>query len=106
MIVTAPRDCRLVSLQAGSRQVAIDTNTLSFEAQGTKKRDARRIGGGTGIGAAIGAIAGGGSGAAKGAAIGAGVGVGATLLTKGKEVQFEVEQQLSFSLKQEVQLGG
>ena len=83
----AEMSLKLVSLESGSQQVPIQTNTLNFEAQGSKRRDARRIGGGTGIGAAIGAIAGGGSGAAKGAAIGAGIGVGATLLTKGKQVR-------------------
>ncbi len=96
----------LASMQVGSEKVAIETNMFTFEAEGTKGRDARRIGGATGIATGIGAIAGGGSGAAKGAAIGAAVGVGATVLTKGTQVQFEAEQLISFDLTKEVQLGG
>jgi hypothetical protein len=51
-----------------------------------------------------GAIADGGSGAWKGAAIGAGVGAAATLLTKGKDVEFPAEQLFSFTLSQEVKI--
>jgi hypothetical protein len=95
---------KLTALSVGSRSYAIETNTLSFEAEGSKRRDVRRIGGATGIGALIGGIAGGGEGAAKGAAIGAGVAVGATLLTKGNEVEFPVEQLFSFSLAKPVEI--
>jgi hypothetical protein len=96
---------KLTGLTVGSQTLPIVTNTLAVEAEGSKRRDARRIGGGVGIGALIGGIAGGGGGAAKGAAIGAGIGVGATLLTKGKEVEFPVEQLLSFNLRQPVEIG-
>ncbi len=96
----------LASMQVGSKQIPTETNMLTFEAEGTKGRDARRIGGATGIATGIGAIAGGASGAAKGAAIGAGIGVGTTLLRKGTQVKFEAEQLFSFDLTKEVQLGG
>ncbi len=49
----------LASMQVDSEQIPIETNMLTFEAQGTKGRDARRIGGATGIATGIGAIAGG-----------------------------------------------
>jgi len=97
---------KLVSLTVGSQTIKIETNTLDIEAEGTGRRDAGRMIATSGMGAVIGAIAGGGSGAAKGAAIGAGVGVGATLLTKGKEVEFPVEQLFSFTLAEQAELGG
>ncbi len=78
--------------------IPVQTHVIAMEAEGSKGRDARRIGGSTGMGALIGAIAGGGSGAAKGAAIGAGVGAGITLATKGKEIELAAEQLLSFKL--------
>ena len=83
---------------SGDRQIPIETNALSFEADGTVKRDAARTAGGAGLGAIIGAIAGGGKGAAIGAAIGGGAGVGATVITKGKEVEFDPETLFSFQL--------
>jgi len=60
---------------------------LSFEAEGTKKQDATKVGAGAGIGAVIGGILGGGKGAAQGAAIGGAAGGGAVLATRGKEVE-------------------
>jgi hypothetical protein len=96
---------RLKAIQVGDEPVVLETNTLRFEAEGTKKKTRRRLIGGTGIGAAIGAIADGGSGAWKGAAIGAGVGAAATLLTKGNEVEFPVEQLFSFTLSKELKIG-
>ncbi len=77
---------------------------MKFEAEGTGKKTARRLIGGAGLGAAIGAIADGGSGAWKGAAIGAGVGGAATLLTKGKDVEFPAEQLFSFTLSKELKI--
>jgi len=88
------------------KEIPIEVNTLQFEADGTGGRDAARIGAAAGIGALIGAIADGGSGALIGAAIGAGTGTGATLLTKGKEVQFLSEQIFSFDIISELKLGG
>ena len=94
----------LSSFKAGQQSVAIQTNTLTFESEGSKGRDGKRIAVATGAGAGIGAIADGGDGAAKGAVIGAAVGVGATLLTRGKEVEFGAEQKFSFKLENSVRL--
>lgn len=82
----------------------LDTNVLAFEADPSKKEDAKKIGIGAGAGAIIGAIAGGGKGAAIGSAIGAGAGTGAVLVTSGKEVEFGVEQPFEFKLREEVRL--
>ena len=65
----------------------LNTQPLSFEAEGTKKQDATKVGAGAGIGAVIGGILGGGKGAATGAAIGGAAGGGAVLATRGKEVE-------------------
>ncbi len=94
----------LTALEVGGESYRIDTNTLSFEAQGTGSRDAKRIGIASGIGAVVGAIAGGGKGAAIGAAVGAGAGTGVTLATPGDEVEFPTEQRMSFKLDKTVEL--
>ncbi|UCF38146.1 MAG: hypothetical protein JSU96_04645, partial [Acidobacteriota bacterium] len=83
---------------------AIRSNTLSFEAQSSTGRDAKRIGIATGVGAVIGAIAGGGKGAAIGSAIGAGAGTGVTLATAGEDVEFAVEQLFEFSLQNDLEM--
>ena len=59
---------------------------------------------GTGVGAAIGAIAGGKKGAAIGAAVGAGGGTGTVLATKGKEVKYDAESKLDFTLDEDVKV--
>ncbi len=89
----------LTTLHLGTQAIAIQTTDATLEAEGSKGRDARRIGGGAGLGALIGAIADGGGGAAKGAAIGAGVGTVVTLITRGNEVEISAEQPFSFGLK-------
>jgi len=94
----------LTSIEVGQEVYGIRTNTLAFEAQGTGKKDATKVGIGTGIGAVIGAIAGGGKGAAIGGVIGAGAGTGVVLATSGKEVEFGVEQLFSFQLDQDVEM--
>ena len=78
---------RFNSLRYDSERYPITTSTISHEAQGTKRKDATKIGVGAGVGAAVGAILGGGSGAAKGAAIGGAAGTGAVLATRGDEVR-------------------
>ncbi|HSR53734.1 MAG TPA: hypothetical protein VLV83_23155 [Acidobacteriota bacterium] len=83
---------------------SLNTNTLAFKAEGSKKEDAKKIGIGAAAGAVIGAIAGGGKGAAIGTAIGAGAGTGAVLLTKGDKVEFPVEQKFSFKLQRDVEM--
>lgn len=94
----------LSSIDVEGESYSFDSNTLSFEAQGTEKRDAKRIGIATGVGAVIGAIAGGGKGAAIGTAIGAGTGTGVTLATAGDEVEFATEQLFEFKLQDEVDM--
>ncbi|MCA1563798.1 MAG: TrbI/VirB10 family protein [Acidobacteria bacterium] len=70
-----------------SERLEIRTAAIAREAQGTKKNDAVKIGGGAGAGAVIGGLLGGGSGAAKGAAIGGGAGTAVVLGTRGEEVR-------------------
>ena len=94
----------LTSIEVGQEAYGIRTNTLAFQAEGTGKADATKVGIGAGLGAVIGAIAGGGKGAAIGGAIGAGAGTGVVLATPGKEVEFGVEQLFSFQLDQDVEM--
>lgn len=65
----------------------IRTSSVSRTAQGTKKKDATKIGIGAGAGAVIGGIVGGGKGAAIGTAVGGGAGTGMVLATRGDEVR-------------------
>ena len=94
----------LSTLYVGKQPLPIQTEPVKLEAEGSKRRDARRIGGATGLGALIGAVADGGEGAAKGAAIGAGVGVAGTMIRRGKEVELSAEQLMSFRLKTPIEL--
>jgi hypothetical protein len=94
----------LTEIHAGQSTYPVRTNTLSFEAESTKGRDAKTVGATTGVGAIIGAIAGGKKGAAIGAVVGAGAGGGTVLATKGKEVKLEPEQRLSFKLENDVEM--
>jgi uncharacterized protein YacL (UPF0231 family) len=95
---------KLETIHVEEDQVAVRSNTLRFEAEGTGKRDATRIGIASGAGAVIGAIAGGGRGAAIGAVIGAGAGTGVTMATPGDEVEFRTEQLFQFSLERPVEM--
>ncbi len=94
----------LTGLEVAGNVYDISTRTLAFEAQGTGKEDAKKVGIASGIGAIIGAIAGGGKGAAIGATIGAGAGTGVVLATPGDEVEFPNEQRMVFKLDQSVEL--
>lgn len=94
----------LTSIVDGGKTYPIVTRPFVAEAETTKGRDAGIIGGGAGLGAAIGAIAGGKSGAAKGAAIGGAAGTGGVLATKGKEVEFDSETKLKFTLQESADL--
>ena len=82
----------------------IRTGTVSRTAEGTKKQDAAKIGGGAVGGAIIGGILGGGDGAAKGAAIGGAGGTGVVLATRGKEVSLAAGTPLSVKLTQPLTL--
>jgi hypothetical protein len=94
----------LTSVIIKGKTVSISTKTHAEEAQSSKGRDAAIIGGGAGVGAAIGAIAGGGKGAAIGAAVGGAGGTGTVLATKGKEVKYDAESKLDFTLDQDVKV--
>jgi hypothetical protein len=94
----------LTEIRTAGEALPVRTNTLTFEAEATKKQDAVKVGAGAGIGAAIGAIAGGGKGAAIGAAIGGGAGTATVLATRGKAVTFPVEHKLNFELRDEVKV--
>jgi len=95
---------RVEKITVAEDSYPIRSNTLRFEAEGTGKRDAKRIGLAGGAGAVIGAIAGGGRGAAIGAVIGAGAGTGVTMATPGDEVEFRTEQMFQFELERPVEL--
>ena len=94
----------LRQIEVNGKTYAVSTAPRSFQAEGTKKRDAGFIAGGAAVGAAIGAIAGGGKGAAIGAGVGGGSGTGVVLATKGKPVAFGPEARIRFTLTQPVQL--
>lgn len=94
----------LTEIRIGNASYPIRTNTLSFEAEGTQKKDAAKVGGGAGLGAIIGAIAGGGKGAAIGAVLGGAAGTGGVLATRGKEVKFSREDRLAFSLREDLSI--
>jgi hypothetical protein len=81
---------------ADGHMLAISTNTFTQEAPGTKKKDAAKIGIGSGVGAVIGAIAGGGKGAAIGAGAGAAAGTGVVLATHGDAAVIPSESVLEF----------
>lgn len=88
----------LRSVTSGGEAIAVSTNTVSRQAQSSKKKDAAKVGIGAGIGAAIGAIAGGGRGAAIGAGAGGGAGTAAVLATRGDAAVVPAETVLNFQL--------
>lgn len=98
----AAMSMQLTSLQAGGQSYQVQTGVLAFEAESSKKKDATKVGVGAGLGAVIGAIAGGGKGAAIGAAVGAGAGGATVMATRGNELKFDPEHQLSFELTRDV----
>jgi hypothetical protein len=100
----AAMSLQLVNLTLADQAYPLQTNTLAFEAESTKKKDATKVGIGAGIGAVIGAIAGGGKGAAIGAAVGGGAGGATVLATRGKEIVLDAEQKLNFELRREVSI--
>ncbi len=83
---------------AGGTGIDLSTNTIARRANATKKKDAVKIGIGSGVGAAIGAIVGGGKGAAIGAAAGGGAGSGVVLATHGDSAVIPSETVLNFTL--------
>jgi hypothetical protein len=100
----AAMSMQFVSLTIGNQTYPIESDVLSFEAEATKAEDATKVGIGSGIGAVIGAIAGGGKGAAIGAAVGAGAGGATVAATRGKELKYDVEHPLNFTLRDAVKI--
>src|SRR5262245_5550187 len=100
----ASLELRLTEVIHNGKSIEISTKTHTAVAEKSTKRDAGIVGGAAGIGAAIGAIAGGGKGAAIGAAAGGAGGTGAVLATKGKEVRYDVENVLSFTMSAPIQI--
>jgi hypothetical protein len=78
---------RFTTLSIDDETYDIRTSSVARRAQGTKRKDAAKIGIGAGAGAVIGGIVGGGKGAAVGTAVGAGTGTGVVLATRGDEVR-------------------
>lgn len=77
---------RFTSLSLDDETYEIRTSRVARQAEGTKRKDAAKVGIGAGAGAIIGGIVGGGRGAAVGTAVGAGTGTGVVLATRGEEV--------------------
>jgi hypothetical protein len=89
---------RFTSLTVDDERYEIRTHSVSREAKSTKKKDATKVGVGTGAGALIGAIAGGGKGAAIGAGVGAAAGTGVVMATRGEEVRLAEGTSLTVAL--------
>jgi hypothetical protein len=96
-----------MSLADGDR-IDIQAEPISFEARGTKKKDAGIIGGLAGVGAVVGGVIGGQKGALIGAGAGGGAGTAVVLTTKGEEVvlgegaSFATRLASPFTLTQEI----
>ena len=83
-------------------ELMIEAEPMRFEAKSTKKKDAAKIGGASGLGALVGAIVGGKKGAAIGAGVGAGAGTGVVLSTRGDEIHLPEGTQLETKLMKSV----
>jgi hypothetical protein len=88
----------LTSLDVDGKSIPLSTDTFAQEAASAVKKDALKVGIGSGLGAAIGAIAGGGKGAAIGAAAGAGAGGATVLATRGNAAVIPSETPITFHL--------
>ena len=91
-------------VEANNVREDLKTNPLTFEAEGSTKQDAAKIGGGAVGGAIIGGILGGKGGAAKGAAVGGAAGTGVVLATRGKEVNLAQGADLAASLAEPLKI--
>lgn len=100
----ARMELALDALKRGEEVFSVRTNPIVIEAEGSKGRDAKIIGGAAAVGALIGAITGGKKGAAVGAASGAGAGTAGVLITKGEEVDLPRERLLSFRLEDSMEV--
>ncbi len=88
-------DLQLTSINGQS----VITSIYASEGSGHTKRNAASIGGGAAAGAIIGAIAGGGKGAAIGSGVGGAAGAGGAAATGKKDIKYDVETVLTFTVK-------
>lgn len=72
---------------------------FTYEAEGTKRKDAEKVGIGAAAGAIIGGLAGGKKGAAIGSVVGGGAGTAVVLTTPGKEVERRAGTNLQLRLR-------
>jgi hypothetical protein len=94
----------LSSIRAEGREVAISTSRVTARGASHKKRNLGWIGGGAGGGALLGGLLGGGKGALIGGLAGAGAGTATAAATGKHDVAFNVEHQLTFQLRQQVEI--
>ena len=91
---------RFDELDIDNERHAIRSDTVSYEAEGTKADDAKKVGIGAGAGALIGRLLGGKKGAGAGALIGGGAGTTMVLTTAGDEVELRSGTPVEVSLAQ------
>jgi hypothetical protein len=89
---------RFSSVTVDDERYDVAAAPIAMSAQSTKKKDAGKVGIGTGAGAIIGAIAGGGKGAAIGAGVGAAAGTGVVMATRGEEVRLPAGTPVTMTL--------
>lgn len=96
----------LIELEAldGTRRLDLVTDSFHSRARPTKKRDAAIIGGGAAAGAVIGGLVGGKKGALTGAGAGGAAGTGAVLATRGHAVEVPAGTEITFVLRQAIEL--
>ena len=93
---------RFEQLDIDHDRYAVRSELVSFEAEGSKSGDAKKIGLGAGAGALIGGLLGGGKGAGAGAAIGGGAGTAVVLATAGQEVELRPGTAVEVALARDV----
>lgn len=95
---------RFTEIHVRDERHDIVSRPLVYQAEGTKKEDAAKIGIGAAAGAIIGGIADGGKGAAVGSVIGGGAGAAVVLMTPGDEVSLPTGAPLTIELAQPVEV--
>ena len=95
---------RFDHLDIESHRYDIHSDTVSYQAKGSRSSDAKKIGIGAGAGAVIGGLLGGKKGAGAGAAIGGGAGTAMVLTTAGDEVKLRAGTTVELSLSQPLTL--
>ena len=91
---------RFDEVQVERERHEISTETVSYEAEGTKADDAKKVGIGAGAGALIGGLLGGKGGAGTGAVVGGGAGTAMVLTTGGDEVELRPGTSVDVTLTQ------